>query len=257
MIFAAWAVFSCFKLTDFLGGNTHVIPSPENIKNRKLSSPVTRLLKKRQKAIVVHRVTSFREKTFHKTSISNIQHIFCTSWHPLSYPVNIQNNLSSFEHFWIKKTSSQGKEDCNLSKKKKKFFNRRIFFQKLLKAEANRWVRMYNLQSAKRLCLGRNLTGDSTCPSTRDGEKFDLRRAAFIGQIECTDQSRDFLPILKSPVYISWLRSRTALDSETLVTLTTSDSKICFEQSGLSYIVCQILSLLYNYMDHVTKKKST
>ena len=29
---------------------------------------------------------------------------------------------------------------------------------------------MYNLQSAKRLCLGRNLTGDSTCPSTRDGK---------------------------------------------------------------------------------------
>ena len=43
-------------------------------------------------------------------------------------------------------------------------------FQKLLEAEANRRVRMYNLQSAKRLCLGRNLTGDSTCPSTRDGE---------------------------------------------------------------------------------------
>ena len=29
---------------------------------------------------------------------------------------------------------------------------------------------MCNLQPAKRLCLGKNLTGDSTCPSTRDGE---------------------------------------------------------------------------------------
>ena len=57
----------------------------------------------------------------------------------------------------------EGKEKTN----KQLFF----FFQKLLKAEAYRWVRMYNLQSAKRLCLGRNLTGDSTCPSTRDGGK--------------------------------------------------------------------------------------
>ena len=29
---------------------------------------------------------------------------------------------------------------------------------------------MCNLQSAKKLRLGRNLTGNSTCPSTRDGE---------------------------------------------------------------------------------------
>lgn len=43
-------------------------------------------------------------------------------------------------------------------------------FQKLLKAEAERRVRMYNLQSAKKLRLGRNLTGNSTCPSTRDKE---------------------------------------------------------------------------------------
>ena len=56
------------------------------------------------------------------------------------------------------------KLDNNFVIRKKKFF------QKLLQAEACKRVRMYNLQSAKKLCLGRNLTGDSTCPSTRDGE---------------------------------------------------------------------------------------
>ena len=65
----------------------------------------------------------------------------------------------------------------------------KFFFQKLLKAEAYRRVRMYNLQSAKRLCLGRNLTGDSTCPSTRDGEKRCYR--------------------LKWPFYRNWVDART------------------------------------------------
>ena len=64
------------------------------------------------------------------------------------------------------------------------------FFQKLLKAEANRWVRMYNLQSAKRLCLGRNLTGDSTCPSTRDGENRFTPESFYKRNPKRTDQSR-------------------------------------------------------------------
>ena len=72
--------------------------------------------------------------------------------------------------------------------KRRQTSSRRGGFQKLLKAEAYRRVRMYNLQSAKKLCLGRNLTGDSTCPSTRDGERKTEQGRFCMSQFLRTDQ---------------------------------------------------------------------
>lgn len=109
-------------------------------------------------------------KTFHRTLTSMFQlhiHYWALNEHIILLPfsvecrwINSKKKKSNLMYIITspKNNSNPFKHQPTLSQRVRAV---RVFFQKLLKAEANRRVRMYNLQSAKRLCLGKNLTGDS------------------------------------------------------------------------------------------------